>query len=514
MRTMTIFLSVLFIFFLNMPVLAEIIVDTAWVRRYNGPGNGRDEVSGIEVDGSLNTYIGGSSYGTSSEMDYIIIKYSTAGNILWMRRYNGPTNGIDESTALTIDDQGNIYVTGRSWGGQTGTDYATIKYFSNGDTAWVRRFNGALNSEDWATALAVDDFGNVYVTGVSSTESTGLDYVTVMYDSTGNIAWVNGYNGLENSTDVPTAIATDAIGNVYVTGRSLTETFCNDFVTIKYQHNGDTAWVRRYNGPDNGNDEAYALAVDHTGNVFVAGLSADDGIMDRDFCTIKYHPDGDIAWVRRYNDPSNGNEEARALALDGTGNVHVTGGTWWGGGQSDYATVKYDADGNELWVRRYWSDDSSYDVTTDIGVDNSGNVIVTGLSGVPEVWSNWTTLKYNSSGDTMWVKQRICSEDCMPVALSVDFSGNVVVTGIEDSETNMDCITIRYIELGNRGDVNQDGLIDPADIVYFINYLFRDGDPPDPLVVGDCNCDEETGPGDVVFLINYLFRNGPSPDCP
>jgi hypothetical protein len=271
--------------------------------------------------------------------------------------------------------------------------------------------------------------------------------------------------------------------------------------------------VRRYNGPANGNDEAYDLTVDHTGNVFVTGLSADNGILDRDFCTIKYHPDGDIAWVRRYNGPSNGNEEARALALDGVGNVSVTGGSWWGGGQSDYATAKYDADGNELWVRRYWSDDSSYDVTTDIGVDNSGNVIVTGISGFPEVWSNWTTLKYNSSGDTMWVKQRICSEDCMPVALSVDSSGNVVVTGIEGNETNMDCITIRYIELGSRGDADANGVVEVGDILYLITFLFRGGPPPDPFELGDANCSGYVTPADVVHLINYLFRNGPPPDC-
>jgi hypothetical protein len=63
------------------------------------------------------------------------------------------------------------------------------------------------------------------------------------------------------------------------------------------------------------------------------------------------------------------------------------------------------------------------------------------------------------------------------------------------------------------GDANGDGIIDPADVVYLLNYLFRSGAPPIPLKTGDCNCDGSVGPGDVVYLINYLFRAGPPPSC-
>jgi hypothetical protein len=64
------------------------------------------------------------------------------------------------------------------------------------------------------------------------------------------------------------------------------------------------------------------------------------------------------------------------------------------------------------------------------------------------------------------------------------------------------------------GDANGDGLIDPGDAVYLLNYLYRGGTSPDPLEAGDCNCDDVVGPGDVVYLINYLFRNGLPPSCP
>src|SRR4030066_122416 len=85
----------------------------------------------------------------------------------WVASYNGPGNYDDYASALAVDASGNVYVTGRSWSG-TSYDYATIKYDSNGDTLWVRRYNGPGNGFDEAIALAVDNSGNVYVTGHST----------------------------------------------------------------------------------------------------------------------------------------------------------------------------------------------------------------------------------------------------------------------------------------------------------------------------------------------------------
>ena len=64
------------------------------------------------------------------------------------------------------------------------------------------------------------------------------------------------------------------------------------------------------------------------------------------------------------------------------------------------------------------------------------------------------------------------------------------------------------------GDANGDGIIDLADIVYLINYLYKGGPPPDPLDAGDANCDGVVDLADIVYLVNYLYKGGPAPGCP
>lgn len=64
-----------------------------------------------------------------------------------------------------------------------------------------------------------------------------------------------------------------------------------------------------------------------------------------------------------------------------------------------------------------------------------------------------------------------------------------------------------------RGDVNKDGIIDVADVMYLINYLFIGGSAPDPLWLGDATCDDAVDVADVMYLINYLFIGGSPPSC-
>jgi len=499
--------------FWALPALAEMIVDTAWVRRYNGPGDSTDYARAIAVDGSGNVYVTGYNLGSGTDRDYATIKYYPNGDTAWLKRYNGPGNSEDNAYAIAVDSSGNVYVAGYSDGTETYRDYATVKYYPNGDTAWVRRYNGPGIYNDWARAIAVDGSNNVYVTGWSDGSGTYADYVTIKYYPDGDTAWVRRYNGPGNYEDIAFAIAIDGSGNVFVTGRSEGIGTLVDYATIKYYPNGDTAWVRRYNGPGNSGDHALAIAVDGSGNVFVTGISLDSGTGD-DYATVKYYSNGDTAWVRRYNGPGNSSDWAWAVALDDSGNVYVTGESGGSGTSYDYATIKYYSNGDTAWVRRYNGpgnyDDYAYAVT----VDDSGNVYVTGESYDNVLYTDYATIKYDADGNEVWVERYNGPGNGWDRAnaIAVDDSDNVYVTGPSDGiGTGLDYATIKYCQT-LRGDVNRDGVIDIADVVYLINYLFIDGPAPEPLEAGDANCDGVVDIADVVYLINYLFIDG-SPPC-
>src|SRR4051812_32704539 len=85
---------------------------------------------------------------------------------------------------------------------------------------WAARYNGTGNTIDWAYSIVTDHSDNVYVTGYSTGATTGKDMLTIKYDPSGNILWSRLYNGSNNGGDYSFSIAVDNSGNVYVTGRS------------------------------------------------------------------------------------------------------------------------------------------------------------------------------------------------------------------------------------------------------------------------------------------------------
>jgi hypothetical protein len=484
-------LIILLFVFCAFPALAEMIVDTAWVKRYNGPADGEDTAWDITVDGYGNVYVTGWSYGSGTAEDYLTIKYAPDGTKLWAETYNGPDSTTDEARALAVDDFGNVYVTGPS---------GTIKYDADGNELWVGLWGGV--------DIALGSSNNVYVTGGS------YDYVTIRYYSNGDTAWVRTYDGPGNGTDQARSVAIDDSGEVYVTGWSYGGETNDDYATIKYHPNGDTAWIRRFNGQGNGIDWAYALAVDDSNNVYVTG-TVNEGGMDQDYGTIKYYPDGDTAWVRKYDGGANNDDRAIAITVDDSGNVYVTG--WSVGIGWDFATIKYSLKGDTAWIRRYNGPANDWDWSYDIAVDDSGNVYVTGFSqSIGTSW-DYTTLKYDASGSACWTTRYdgLGNSYDGALAVAVDDFGNVYVTGFSEGlGTDRDCATIKYVQTeALRGDVNGDWVINIADVVFLMNYLFVGGTPPDPLWVGDVNCDEIINIADVVYLINYLFAGGLPPSC-
>jgi uncharacterized delta-60 repeat protein len=419
----------------------------AWVARYNGPGNSQDVANDLVVDKVGNVYVTGYSFSAATKNDYATIKYNSAGVQQWVALYNGPGNDNDNAVAVAVDNAGNVYVTGSSIGAGTSADYATIKYNSAGVQQWVVRFNGPGNAGDGASAMEIDNAGNIYVTGSSGGSGTGGDYTTIKYNSAGVQQWVERYNGPGNGSDGTSAIAIDGTGNVYVTGISDGVDTGPDYATIKYNASGAQQWVARYNSAGNTSDRAVDIALDQAGNIYVTGSAGTSTAMD--YVTVKYNAAGAQQWVARYNGPANTGDNAVGMAVDTDGNVYVTGTSVFVGFKTDYATIKYNSAGVQQWVAPYDGVGHEYDSATAITTDGAGNIYVTGSSEVAhDAFDDYATVKYNAAGVQQWAvrygREGFFSDD-KAKAVAVDDSGNVYVTGNSgDPGGPSDYATIKY----------------------------------------------------------------------
>jgi hypothetical protein len=353
-------------------------------------GSGDDFGYALAVDGTGNIYVAGYSsatwgspvraYSDSGNNNFFAAKLDSTGNLIW-NTFLGSSDG-EGFGGVAVDGSGNVYVAGFSqvtWGSPvrafSGCNNVTADPFaakldSNGNLIW-NTFLGGCGGGQFGFAVAVDGSGNVYVAGRGVGASGAF---AAKLDSNGNLIW-NTFLGSGDGGGF--AVAVDGSGNVYVAGQSF---------AAKLDATGNLTWNTFLGGT------GYGIAVDMSGNVYVAGTSgATWGSPVRAFSGVedafaaKLDANGNLTWNTFLG--GSGFDAGRALALDVSGNVYVAGyssATWgspdraYSGGYNAFA-AKLDSNGNLTW--NTFLGGSGFDLGFGLGVDMSGNVYVAGTSG-------------------------------------------------------------------------------------------------------------------------------------
>lgn len=382
--------------------------------------------------------------------------YSNAQNVLWTNRLNGLGDNSDRYNAMAADGTGNYYLTGYTYNPGKSKDFLTVKINSAGDTLWTRVYNHSANLDDEANYITLDAAGNILVTGASDGGSliSKTDFLTIKYDVNGNQLWASRYNyATFNEDEAPTGISTDASNNIYVTGRSDRNLLnIDDYVTVKYNTSGVQQWVARYDGGSNKIDRPVGIVALPAGGCVVTGRSVDGA--DDDIVTICYDNAGTQLWLANY-DGLIGNDRPEAIALDGAGNIFVAGSAA-NNADNDYVTLKYNSAGVQQWAVIYSGVQEDKLIT--MKIDGASNVYVTGQSDMdPSGKDNFDfkTIKYNSSGIQQWIATsgNAINQEDTPENIFIDNLGNVYLTGKSDANAsnaviNYQFSTVKYNSLG------------------------------------------------------------------
>jgi uncharacterized delta-60 repeat protein len=334
---------------------------------------------------------------------------------------------LAEGKSIVSDSAGNVYVTGSSGG-----DMVIWKYKSDGTLNTTFGSDGTVihngaaggNGTDIGNAIALDNAGNIYVTGYSDNETGNKDMVTWKYRSDGTLDTTFGGDGIvvyDNTASIGTALTLNTTGNVYVTGYSGNGAEDSDMVIWKYRSDGtlDTTFggdgIIVHNGAAGGDgfDAGKAIALDSAGNIYVAGLSR---LSSTEVAMViwKYRSNGtlytpfDGDGIVVYNTPGYDdgginiyyNDAGISIAIDGAENIYVTGYTYdafneyggmriWKYRSDGNPDDTFDMDGTTIYTYggRYYSGDSMV-------LDSTGNLYVAGGYITDALHNEMVTWKY------------------------------------------------------------------------------------------------------------------------
>jgi uncharacterized delta-60 repeat protein len=413
--------------------LAYSQMQPEWLTFFNGPTNVNESIENVMFDNFGNTYLSGYGYETSLGQghDFLTVKGNSSGTEQWTKVYNGPQNNTDRPFGLFVDNAGNVYLTGTSWWSANGYKIVTIKYSPTGDMLWISAYDSLGTAEGEAHDVTVDINGNVYVTGrISPANNSYYDLALIKMNQNGSVLDYSYYGKPLGFTEDGTNIITDDDGNIFVAGTADNSGVGPEAIVIKYNSSLDTLWTVHINGTNNAlNEFAIDFQLDDSGNVYVlCRLQNTPG--STDFSLTKINSSGEIIWREDY-DEAGGQDIPEDMVMDNQGNIYVTGRVRrsGGGGYNDFAIIKYNNAGVQQWVSYYDGPNNLDDDPIAINFDSDGNIYVCGESNRSGGNFKFIVVKYTSAGIFDWEYVYDINESSKAIGIWPDNSGFVYAAG-------------------------------------------------------------------------------------
>ena len=341
--------------------------------------------AGIYVDPDGVSYITGTS-GASPNTDITTVSFAPDGSTRWTQTFGSPGSGADMASGITIGSNGLLYVVGSTPGANNFANVLILTYdATTGTLLNKKKYSSGPGISEFGSSIVTDEAGNIYVTG--GTVGDGPDVMTLKFNSGGVLQWRQVYDGPAFgpfSNDAPVKILLDPSGNVLVAITGYQGDNHADYVVNKYAPaNGALLWSKNWGVT--GDDFPVDMEIDSAGDIYVTGTGID---FINKYSTIKLRgTDGQLLW--QFYDAIGQRHSARALYLDDTGGVFITGTSDPDGDVSnfndDFFTVKRNAaTGALLWTNVYGQPCiQCFDAPSDVRVDPEGHVFVVGRTSSP-----------------------------------------------------------------------------------------------------------------------------------